>query len=42
VKRALVSLGKVDAARITVGAPVKEDAGGGKVVASKMNLGTGK
>jgi len=41
VKRALVSLGKVDEARITIGAPVKEDAGG-KTVASKMNLGTGK
>ncbi len=41
VKQALISLGKVDAARITVGAPVKEDAGG-KIVASKMNLGTGK
>ena len=41
VKRALLSLGKVDEARITIGAPVKEDAGG-KIVASKMTLGTGK
>jgi len=41
VKQALVSLGKMDEARIAVGAPVTEEADG-RVVQSKMNLGTGK
>ncbi len=41
VKRQLVDVGKVDAARVSVGAPVKQD-DGGKLVVSKMSLGVSK
>lgn len=41
VKQTLVTLGQVDAGRISVGAPVKQD-DGGKLVASRMSLGAGK
>ena len=41
VKQTLITLGQVDAAKIGVGEAVK-NADGGKLVASKMNLGAGK
>ncbi len=41
VKQTLIKLGQVRADRISVGEPVKNE-DGGKLVASKMNLGAGK
>ena len=41
VKQTVITLGQVEAARISVGEPVKNP-DGGKLVASKMSLGVGK